>query len=267
MIPLAGSGMSRPTMPTPPLHEFNPIGRFSDRAADYVKYRPGYPPEAIDAILDGLAPPTALVAADIGAGTGISARLLASRGMRVVAIEPGDDMRGAADPHPRVTWVAARAEATGLSPASLDLIVCAHSFHWFKAGHALREFARILRPPGRLALMWNRRSKKDPLTAAFRQAILHAGGESPAERMEFDPQVIPDSRLFTPPERLVFANTQRLDAGGLVGRAQSASYVPKTGAAAAALSETLTDLHRRFADGDGFVTLVYDTEVFLARRL
>jgi hypothetical protein len=79
-----------PTMPTPPLHEFNPIGRFSDRAADYVKYRPGYPPEAIDAILDGLGPPTALIAADIGAGTGISARLLASRarrGLRSLRVE------------------------------------------------------------------------------------------------------------------------------------------------------------------------------------
>ena len=55
-----------------PLHELNPIGRFSDRAIDYVKYRPGYPAEALDAILEGLRPPTQLVAADVGAGTGIS---------------------------------------------------------------------------------------------------------------------------------------------------------------------------------------------------
>jgi SAM-dependent methyltransferase len=254
-------------MPTPPLHEFNPVGRFSDRAADYVKYRPGYPAAAIDAILDGLGPPASLIAADIGAGTGISARLLASRGVRVIAIEPGDDMRGAAQPHADVTWVGARAESTGLSPASLDLIVCAQSFHWFKADDALCEFARILKPGGRLALVWNRRSTRDPLTAAFRQAILDAGGESPAERMEFDPQVILASRVFTAADRLVFANTQRLDAGGLAGRARSASYVPKVGAAADTLIETLTDLHRRFADADGFVTLVYDTEVFRARRV
>src|SRR5205085_9077451 len=70
------------------------VGRFSDRAADYVKFRPTYPAAAADAILAGLEPAGKLVAADVGAGTGISARLLAERGVRVVAVEPGSAMRG-----------------------------------------------------------------------------------------------------------------------------------------------------------------------------
>src|SRR6185295_16889471 len=100
-----------------------------------------------------------------GAGTGISARLLADRGVRVVAVEPGDAMSGSAARHPRVRWVAATAEAIGLDSASVDLVLCAQSFHWFRPEAALAEFARILRPRGRLAIVWNRRSTTDPLTA------------------------------------------------------------------------------------------------------
>ena len=90
------------------------VGRFSDRAADYVRYRPSYPPAAIELILEGLGSPADLTVADIGAGTGISARLVADRGVRVIAVEPGDGMRSAAAPHDNVTWVAGLAEATGL---------------------------------------------------------------------------------------------------------------------------------------------------------
>ncbi len=60
----------------------DPTGRFSDRAADYVKYRPDYPIAAIDHMLQGLGEPSRLVAADVGAGTGISTRMAAERGPR-----------------------------------------------------------------------------------------------------------------------------------------------------------------------------------------
>src|SRR4051812_36222640 len=101
------------------------VERFSDRAADYVKYRPGYPAEIFSAILDGLGPTGQLLAADVGAGTGISARLLGARDVKVVAAEPGEAMRRAADPHPSVAWVSARAEAIGLRSHILDLVLCA----------------------------------------------------------------------------------------------------------------------------------------------
>jgi len=63
----------------------NPLSYFSDRGEDYEKYRPIHPASAIDAILSDLGSPTQLVAADVGAGTGIGARLLADRGVRVMA--------------------------------------------------------------------------------------------------------------------------------------------------------------------------------------
>jgi SAM-dependent methyltransferase len=242
------------------------VARFNDRAEDYVRYRPGYPVPAIDAIVSGLGAPDRLIAADIGAGTGISARLLGDRGVHVIAVEPGDVMRGAAAHHPRVGWVSATAQATGLASGRVDLVLAAQSFHWFHTREAVAEFARILRPGGRLAIMWNRRSTADPLTAGFRRAILDSGGEVPAERMPFEPSIVRQDGLFTPVERQGWPNTQRLDRDGLIGRAHSASYVPKSGEVGARLLDELRALHARYADGDGFVTLVYETEVYLSTR-
>ena len=243
------------------------VGRFSDRAADYVRFRPTYPAGAVDAILAGLGPPERLVAADVGAGTGISARLLGERGVRVVAVEPGTGMRRAAEPHPNVAWVAGRAEATGLYSQAVDLVLCAQSFHWFRTTDALSEFARILKERRRLAITWNRRSTSDPFTAGYRQAIVDVGGETTAESRIFDPNVLSDSGLFSSPVQQSFPNLQRLDLAGLIGRARSASYVPKSGAAGERLLRLLQALHERYDDGSGFVTLVYDTEVFCSTKL
>ena len=242
------------------------VKRFTDRASDYVKYRPSYPADAIDAILETLGAPVDLVAADLGAGTGISARLLGDRGVRVIAVEPGEGMRRAGGPHPQVTWLAGKAEATGLGSEIFDLVLCAQSFHWFRTDEALPEIARILKPGRRLAIVWNRRSTSDPLTVAYRQAIIDVGGEIEAERMPFDPDVIGGSGLFSPVERIAFPNLQRLDLEGLIGRARSASYVPKSGPAGERLLDLLRQLHEQHADVGGLVTLVYETEIFRAQR-
>ncbi len=245
----------------------NTVARFDNRAEDYVKYRPTYPPAAIDAILDGLGRPSELVAADVGAGTGISARLLGDRSVRVVAVEPGHAMRGAALAHPHVWWIGGTADATGLRSWSVDLVLCAQAFHWFHNREALAEFARILKPRGRLALMWNRRSRIDPLTAGYRQAIVNVGGEVVSERMPFDPAIVSASGLFTPVERQAWPNAQRVTLEGLIGRARSASYVPKEGANGERLIGLLRALHAHYADPSGHVTLVYETEVYLSQKL
>lgn len=241
------------------------VARFDDRADDYVRYRPSYPAAAIDAIVRDL-PPGRLIAADVGGGTGISARLLGDRGLTVIAVEPGEAMRRAAAPHRRVRWLAGRAQATGLAAASVDLVLCAQSFHWFHTGESIAEFARILEPGGRLAIMWNRRSRTDPFTAGYRQAIVDVGGEIDAERMAFDPGIVSATGYFTPCTRDAFPNAQPLDLDGLIGRAHSASYVPKAGDAGARLLDSLRALYARHAVDDR-VTLIYETEVWMSRRL
>lgn len=260
-----------------PLHQQAPTTRFSDRAADYVRYRPGYPPEAIDAILRGLGEPAALTAADIGAGTGISARLLAERGLRVFAVEPNDAMRdagrstrsasgGSEDGRGGITWLDGTAEATGLPEVSVDLVLCAQSYHWFEPAAACREFGRVLRPGGRLALMWNDADESDPICRGYYDLVREASdgvGPTSHRTVAQAPRVEPP---FSPSavRRLRFRNEQRLDADGLIGRAMSASYVPKQGAKAERLIDGLRDLHARHAGPDGRVAMVYSVWVYLA---
>ena len=166
---------------TTPLHTMNPLSRFSDRAADYAKYRPSYPDEAIAILLEGLGNPSQLVAADIGAGTGISSRLLAQRGLRVIAIEPNEAMREAASPHPLVELGDGSAEVTNIPDASLDLVTCFQAFHWFNPEPTLVEFHRILKPTGRLAVVWNDRDRNDELTQGYSCLVEIASKNHPAE--------------------------------------------------------------------------------------
>ncbi len=258
--------------PRKPLHEMRPTTRFSDRAGDYAKFRPSYPPEAIDAILDGLPPANQggalqvpIVAADIGAGTGISARLLAQRGVRVIAIEPNDAMRAAAEPHPLIEWRSGAAEATGLPAASVDLVLCAQSYHWVEPTAACREFARVLRPGGRLALVWNDGDETDPVARGYYDLVREASdGAGPTSHQSAarNPTLAPP---FDPARvrRLRFRNEQRLDESALIGRAMSASYVPKTGPRAERLAQGLRDLYTTHAGSDGCVGLVYEVLVYL----
>ena len=138
----------------------------SDRAQDYARYRPSYPEGAIAAILADLGDPQELVVADIGAGTGISSRLLGDRGPRVIALEPNAAMGEAAEPHPQVSFQPGTAEQTGLVDQSIHVITCCQAFHWFNAPLALAEFSRILQPGGRVALLWNDWDLDDPRTEA-----------------------------------------------------------------------------------------------------
>ena len=249
------------------LSDMDPAGRFSDRAADYRRHRPDYPAAAIDWMLEGLGDPAALTAADVGAGTGISSRQLAGRGVSVLAIEPNVEMSVAAEPAARVRWRTGTAEATGLGPASVGLVLCAQSFHWFRAREALEEFHRILAPGGRLVLLWNSRDRDDPLTRAYIEAIHEVNGEHPAELRPFDRGVLEASGLFSPPEERSVPHEQRLDAAGLLGRATSASYVPRSGPAFEQLEVLLRDLWVRHRDGGGMVTMRYRTIVYRSRRL
>jgi hypothetical protein len=107
----------------------------------------------------------------------------------------------------------------------------------------------------------------DALTVGYRQAILDSGGELQAEMATFDPAVFAESGVFGVPTVHVFPNHQQLDREGLIGRARSASFVPKDGDKGALIRTLLSDLHAKYRDANGYVTLVYETEVFCAPRL
>jgi ubiquinone/menaquinone biosynthesis C-methylase UbiE len=137
-------------------------GDFTGLAGDYAKYRPGYAPQILTAILGYVGKDLAKVdAADVGAGTGIWTRMLASRGLHsLVAVEPNDDMRGQGIETSHgtpVVWKRGSAEATGLADGSVDMLTMASSFHWADFDKACGEFHRALRPSGVFVALWNPR--------------------------------------------------------------------------------------------------------------
>ncbi len=153
-------------------------GDFSCLADDYSKYRPGYSESVARMLLALVGKPISEIDfADVGAGTGIWTRQVANAGVRsVVAVEPNEEMRTAGQRDTRneaVMWVAGSGEKTGLLDNAYDLATMASSFHWVDFEKGTREFARILRPGGRFAVLWNPRlTEANPFTQRI-ETFLH----------------------------------------------------------------------------------------------
>ncbi len=234
--------------------------RFSDRVDDYVKYRPGYPAEAIDAVVSiaGLAAGAAIV--DVGSGTGISARALLERGFAVFGVEPNAAMRAAAERElasfDRFTSVDGTAEKMGLPDASAALAIAAQAFHWFRPEETRAELARVVAPPHWTALVWNERLVDTPFLRDY-EALLreHSSDYAKVDHRNIDRARI--ERFFGGAfETRAFPNLQRFDRAGFLGRARSSSYVPRTEAMTRALERTF-DAHA----AEGRVEFRYLTQV------
>lgn len=137
-------------------------GDFTGLADDYAKFRPGYAPQVLTALLGLIKRDAASIdAADVGAGTGIWTRIVAAQGLHsVTAVEPNDDMRRQGVETSRGTgieWRKGTAEVTGLADGSVDLLTMASSFHWADFDRAVAEFHRALRPGGVFCALWNPR--------------------------------------------------------------------------------------------------------------
>lgn len=129
---------------------------FGGIADDYDRLRPGPAPEALDWLL----PARQDVVVDLGAGTGLLSRELASRADRVIAVEPDERMRAVlAARSPSVEVRAGRGEAIPLPDATADAVLISSAWHWMDAGRASREVARVLRDGGRLGILWTGRDR------------------------------------------------------------------------------------------------------------
>lgn len=234
-------------------------GRFTERATAYATGRPSYPAAAIDVLFDDLGEPQALAVADVGAGTGISARAIAARGARVYAVEPNDAMRENAAHHERVRWIAGTAEATTLAPASVDVVTAFQAWHWVDQPVAVTEARRILRPGGRLAAIYNELDERDAATAAYGEMFRRFRVPGDEVRRAYGL----DSFCAIAPEHtreFAFENPFALDRGGVHDYAESSSYLPRTGDAARAMHariDEIVDAHQR----DGLLTLLFTTTV------
>ena len=234
--------------------------RFADRAGDYVAGRPSYPAAALDALFDGLGEARDVLAADLGAGTGISSRLLAERCARVLAIEPNQAMREAAQAHPRVEWIAGTAESTGLDEASIDLVTAFQAFHWFDHEKALREMVRILRPAGRAAVISYERDESDPFTAGYGDLVRAYMLDDTERRRADGPEVFAAFEGWHMRRRVEVRNEQLQDVEGVLARTRSSSYLPKTGPKADELHAAVRALFAQHAH-DGRVVMAMRTIV------
>jgi len=241
--------------------------RFSSRVENYVRFRPGYPPEAIQLLRDECRLTAASAVADVASGTGIFTRLLLETGSRVFGVEPNAEMRKAGEEflasYSRFTSVDGTAEATTLPEGSVDIVTTAQAAHWFDLAKARAEFVRILKPGGFAVLIWNERSvDSTPFLRDYEQLLLTYGTDYKDVRHERATSNVHQFFSPTPHHERTFEVSQHLDYEGLRGRLLSSSYVPHTGHEN--YEPMLRELGRLFAENQvqGKVVLPYQTRVY-----
>jgi SAM-dependent methyltransferase len=232
-------------------------------ADEYERARPTYPPALVAWLAERLELAPGRTVLDLGAGTGKLTRLLVGTGARVLALEPGEEMRARlAAVVPEAEPFAAGAEAIPLPDASVDAATAAQSFHWFRFDEAVPEVHRVLRRGGGLALIWNERDPEDAIQQEVTELLLSL---NPTWRRSVARrgwrEAIDGSGLFTAFDERTLRFTEELDADGLVARIGTISFV-----AMAPESE-----RRRLEDGlrtlaercDGAVPFAYLTQAFV----
>ncbi|MGA7399721.1 MAG: class I SAM-dependent methyltransferase [Candidatus Sulfotelmatobacter sp.] len=209
----------------------NATSRFSDRVENYVLYRPGYPPEALQTLQTecGLTP--ADVVADVASGTGIWSRMMLENGNCVYGVEPNAEMRGAGERllsgFPKFTSIAGTAEATTLPSQAVDFVTAAQAAHWFHREHARREFVRILKPGGWLVLLWNERlTDSTAFLRDYEQLLLTYGTDYQDIRHEKTTSEVNQFFDPAPYQERKFEMRQEFDYTGIAGRLLSSSYAP-----------------------------------------
>lgn len=248
----------------------NTIERFSNRVANYIQYRPGYPREIVDHLAAECGLSKDHIIADIGCGPGQSAVPFLENGNQVIGVEPNSAMRQAAveclSEFPGFRAVEGSSTATTLDDESVDIVIAAQAFHWFDPEPTRAEFRRILRPGGWCVLMWNERQlDSTPFLIEYEQLLLKYARDYTAVRHEN----IDGERLaaFFRADygKARFDNFQDFDFDGLKGRLLSSSYMPaETDEAAPAMLEELRTLFAKHNE-NGRIKILYDTNVYFSR--
>jgi ubiquinone/menaquinone biosynthesis C-methylase UbiE len=234
---------------------------FAEVADAYERARPGYPEEAVRWLVGE--EPVDVV--DLAAGTGKLTRSLVALGHRVTAVEPLPEMIAHLEAAaPGVPALTGTAESMPLPDASADAVTVAQAFHWFDHGPALVEIARVLRPEGTLAIVWNTRDDREPWVAQLSEEAL---GVESVRTVHDVVEPVRASGRFGAVEHASFALVQQLDRDLLLDLVLSRSYCAvMTPAERAPVMERVELIFAEHAV-DGVLALPYSTECFKAERL
>ena len=243
------------------------VSRFSNRVADYVKYRPDYPREIVSFLADecGLTKDSAI--ADVGCGPGISSKIFLENGNHVIGVEPNEAMREAAKrylaAYDNFEVIDGRSDDTTLPDASVDFVTAAQAFHWFEPEATRTEFKRILKPHGRIVLMWNERQlDANDFHREYEALLVKWSADYDFVRHE-NIAVEQLTNFFQGEYGLkTFTNNKLYDLDMLKGRMSSSSYVPSTDDPVyPQMVEELTQIFAKRAVADR-IEVRYDTSVY-----
>ena len=234
--------------------------KFTNKVADYVKYRPSYPQAFIEYLVKDVGINKNSAVADVGAGTGLLTKLLAGKVKNVYAVEPNARMRAACEEYCKglenFTAVDGSAEDTNLPNKSMDFITVAQAFHWFDREKTKIEFQRILKPQGRVVLVWNSRNPESAVVkendALCRRVCPGFNGFSGGS--DIKPDAYSDFFKKGCCEYRVFKNDRMLSLESYIGSSLSASYAPLPGEGNyQAFIDGLTELFNRYSNNGRLV--------------
>ncbi|MFD4946771.1 class I SAM-dependent methyltransferase [Streptomyces sp. NPDC058239] len=213
---------------------------FGSNAAGYAAHRPDYPLEAIEWALEPVAGRGQLTVLDLGAGTGQLTKGLRVLGAKAIAVEPDERMRAElVRSHPGTEVYGGAAEDIPLPDASVDAVVAGNAFHWFDQEQAFPEIARVLRPGGVFAALWNDDDERADLIAGLARILGWENAASPSERVR-------PHALFSDLKHADFRHAQRCTAESMAARFETLS--PILALPDAERADLLDRIHRYLRD-------------------
>jgi len=238
---------------------------FGSAGDAYERGRPSYPADAISYLAQELALGPGATVAEVAAGTGKFTRLLVPGGAGIVAVEPVAAMRDVLRAKvPSARLLAGSAEALPLADRSIDTVVVAQAFHWFRVHEALLEVARVLCPGGGLAMVWNDRDETVAWVGELWALIKWNDRPIPSYSDVDWAEAVAETGYFAPLAQREFRIEQHLDVEILVDRVLSTSYI--AAGAPGEQAALAVKVRRLVADLPEPFVLPYRTTVFWCRR-
>jgi SAM-dependent methyltransferase len=242
--------------------------RFSNRVADYVRYRPGYPSAVREILRSECGLKSGYVIADIGSGTGFLSELFLKNGNRVFGVEPNEAMRQAGEEYlasyDGFASINGSAESTTLDDASVNFVTAGQAFHWFDQNAARSEFVRILKPAAWVVVIWNERLTDTTPFLRDYESLLRKFGTDYASVKESYPSEQHMRDFFGPNAYAsrTLPNLQELDFAGVAGRLRSSSFIPA--ADHSDFAPMMEELKRIFTEynQEDRVRLEYSTHIY-----